>query len=286
MGSDLLREVGERWPGTVRILMTGYASIEGTIDAVNRARISAFLKKPLKAAEIDRAIEDAFAFQALAVQQHGMVAELARQRAELERLVGLLRLDADGRHAKLVASHEQLQSSAHRDPLTGLLNRRGMAHALGHVLRAQPASARRYCALYLDVDRFKDYNDRRGHAAGDELLRAVARSAESCLRTETGGDLIARHGGEEFVAIVAGVELDVGRRIAERVRRAIEIETAVTVSIGLAASPDHGQRVADILAAADCALYRAKQGGRNRVVCFDGDCPGPADAPMPATIAV
>jgi DNA-binding NtrC family response regulator len=135
MGHDLLREVGERWPATIRILMTGYASIEGTIDAVNRARISAFLKTPLKPAEIDCALEDAFAFQTISVKQHALVTELAQKQSELEQLVSLLRLDANGRHNRLVAEHQKLLVSSNRDPLTGLLNRRGLQSVLGTALR-------------------------------------------------------------------------------------------------------------------------------------------------------
>jgi diguanylate cyclase (GGDEF)-like protein len=125
--------------------------------------------------------------------------------------------------------------------------------------------------LMIDIDHFKSVNDRYGHPAGDRVLRDVARLLQEGVRTV---DTVGRYGGEEFVAILPQTEMADARQLAERLRRAIEAhvvkvpagEIRVTVSIGVAkypavaiATPD------DLVRAADQALYRAKEEGRNRV---------------------
>jgi two-component system cell cycle response regulator len=123
--------------------------------------------------------------------------------------------------------------------------------------------------LLLDVDRFKPLNDRHGHAAGDQALRAVADALREHLRAV---DIVARYGGEEFLVVMAGAGEEEAAAVAERLRQAIAqarvpvgAETlAVTVSVGTAVT--RGTTDADrLVAAADAAMYRAKQNGRNRV---------------------
>ncbi len=262
-GSDLLREIRERWPETIRVLMTGYTNIETTIEAVNRAHIAAFLKKPLRPAEIAHALEDAFAAQTTEVQRHTLTTELERKNRELERALRLLQMTDDEQKRTLARTNLRLVEAAHRDALTGLPNRRGFLHRVACALR-QAGPGATYAVLFADVDRFKAYNDRFGHGAGDLLLKGVARTLEQTLRAE-GGDLVGRLGGEEFVVLVPGVGRGPAVSIAERLRRAVGATTAATVSIGVAMGPEHGLRLADVMAAADSAMYRAKQHGRDRV---------------------
>ena len=126
----------------------------------------------------------------------------------------------------------------------------------------------------IDVDRFKAFNDRYGHAAGDEALRSAARVlAETIQRA---GDLSARYGGEEFAVILANSKRDAAVALAERLRAGVETlgiphedaeRGVVTLSAGLTlVSPAIGSSPADLLKAADEALYEAKRAGRNRVV--------------------
>jgi diguanylate cyclase (GGDEF)-like protein len=280
MGHDFLREVAERWPSTVRILMTGLASVEVTIEAVNGAQIAGFVKKPLRPLEIEHCLEAAFSHQIAALQKHSLVIELTRKRDELERLVALLRMDPHLRQDALLTDNQRLHVVAQRDALTGLLNRHGLSQALALAERT-PGIQEQYSVLYIDVDRFKAYNDRYGHPAGDGLLRSIAGALEKTLRRE-GGDLIARYGGEEFV-VVAGTGLSTGLAIAERLRRGVEAQTVATVSIGVAAAPDHGESFSAVLEAADRALYLAKSQGRNRVVVTtSGSQHEPACAPVRA----
>jgi two-component system cell cycle response regulator len=150
------------------------------------------------------------------------------------------------------------------DPLTGLRNRRYVRRHLEGVLRTAAATA-----LMLDVDRFKSVNDTFGHAAGDVVLREVSERVRSHLRS---ADVVARYGGEEFLVVMSGADAEDGMLVAERLRSAIAAAPImaegqalpVTVSIGIA-SAVAGTLSDDLIAAADAALYRAKNNGRNRV---------------------
>jgi len=154
-------------------------------------------------------------------------------------------------------TESDLRELCERDALTGVLNRRAWDQLLAGALRkgTQPL----FVAL-IDLDHFKDYNDRHGHPAGDALLRRAAAAWRSAIRAN---DVLARYGGEEFAVLLAGCEDDVARDIAERLREATVGEQ--TVSIGLARW-DGRQTAARLVERADQALYDAKNAGRNRVV--------------------
>jgi diguanylate cyclase (GGDEF)-like protein len=160
------------------------------------------------------------------------------------------------------------KDAAAMDELTGLLNRRGFFTAAQQLIARQAKQQQPVSALMFDLDHFKSINDRFGHAVGDEALRVFADTLSASLRAS---DVVGRFGGEEFVALLPGnlADATVG---AERVRVAFEQAGAkfaghrigATVSIG-AASGAMVLDVATLLKAADAALYRAKDGGRNRV---------------------
>ncbi len=157
--------------------------------------------------------------------------------------------------------YEQTRHSSLHDPLTGLPNRRNMEIFFDKAY-AQAARGASLSVLLFDIDRFKSYNDTYGHAAGDKVLISVGKTAAEQLRDT---DLIARFGGEEFLIICLGLGLTESYKVAERIRGAIEKQTEVTVSIGVAAY-NHG--LADkekLVECADSALYLAKNNGRNRV---------------------
>ncbi|MGB8974065.1 MAG: GGDEF domain-containing protein, partial [Pseudomonas capeferrum] len=164
-----------------------------------------------------------------------------------------------------------LATLAATDSLTGLANRR----RLDQVLRLEWARAQRnhkpLAVLMVDVDHFKAFNQRHGHAGGDHALREVAKCIEACIRRPA--DLAARYGGEEFQVILPETDLTGARLLAERIRSSVAAlapfandTRAVTVSIGIGlyeAGPQYD--LASVLGAADEALYRAKANGRNRV---------------------
>jgi diguanylate cyclase (GGDEF)-like protein len=158
-----------------------------------------------------------------------------------------------------------------RDPLTGLANRRTFELALGREIDRVARAGEPALVLALDIDHFKSVNDTWGHAAGDLVLRAVARALQETVRPM---DTLARVGGEEFAIILPNCPPTFGQTVAERVLRRVErtrIEVApqqalqVTVSIGGAFAPQWVRSSAELwLARADQQLYRAKATGRNR----------------------
>ena len=164
-----------------------------------------------------------------------------------------------------------LRGQANTDGRTGLTNSRAFDEAV-HQRLSTRAKEDRAAMLMLDLDHFKDFNDRYGHPAGDEALRAFASILSMSIRDQ---DIAARYGGEEFAVYLAGLgereALEVAERIRERTEAAIiplgPGQTGrLTVSIGIALLPDDGTDRAILLRAADEALYRAKVDGRNRVV--------------------
>jgi two-component system cell cycle response regulator len=151
------------------------------------------------------------------------------------------------------------------DPLTGLRNRRYALRHLEGLLRGSDVAV-----LLLDVDHFKAINDAHGHPGGDDILRQITRRLIGQLRA---ADVISRHGGEEFLVVMArGPVADEASTVAERLREAMsaepftigDVSLAVTVSIGVALA-SAGSDAREAIIAADSALYRAKSGGRNRV---------------------
>ena len=168
--------------------------------------------------------------------------------------------------------HEQLHLRAIRDGLTGLFNRGFMEEALA-IEQQQALRHDAYIGIMmLDVDHFKRYNDSYGHAAGDTVLRGIGQLIQQSVRE---GDMPCRYGGEEFVVILPGADLAITRQRAEDLRLAIarwhpesgnKALAEVTVSIGVAAFPDHGLTWQAVVQQADKALYAAKHAGRNRVV--------------------
>jgi len=159
---------------------------------------------------------------------------------------------------------------AETDALTGMLNRRHVLE-LGQRMMQRCRRDGRPCAmLMLDVDRFKEINDRYGHLAGDKALRAIAQALSSCLRP---GDQIGRYGGEEFAMILPGADEQEAGRVAERLRAAVAQvmpdwapgAVPLTVSGGIAISTGDLDDFNELIVRADRALYRAKGSGRNRM---------------------
>jgi ATP-binding cassette ChvD family protein len=174
--------------------------------------------------------------------------------------------------------HQQLKAAARLDAKTGLLNATAwQREADAEIVRSQRLGEP-LAVLLADVDHFKKVNDTYGHLAGDDVLRALAAELRHQVRES---DLVGRFGGEEFVILLPKSQAEEACRIAERLRHgasAVMVAVAgttvgVTVSIGVAVLDRHGRDLFELLAAADLALYRAKNTGRDRVCLYD-----PADA--------
>jgi diguanylate cyclase (GGDEF)-like protein/PAS domain S-box-containing protein len=167
---------------------------------------------------------------------------------------------------------EALRTQSIRDPLTGLYNRRYLQEMLEREIRRAVRSDQALGILMVDIDHFKKFNDTYGHEAGDTVLREAATFLTKNIRAE---DIVCRFGGEEFVVILPTASLEASRSRAERLRSKIRELTvlhhgqsvgAITVSIGVAAVPEHGTSSKEVIEAADAALYRAKNAGRDRVM--------------------
>jgi diguanylate cyclase (GGDEF)-like protein/PAS domain S-box-containing protein len=154
----------------------------------------------------------------------------------------------------------EVEGLARSDALTGLPNRRALDEQLSVEMTRARRSRAPLCLAVLDLDRFKTYNDSHGHLAGDRLLRECAEAWDSELR---GGDMVARFGGEEFVAVLPDCSLDLAETIVERLRATMP--AGQSCSAGLAAW-DFAESVEDFLGRADNAVYAAKEGGRDRLV--------------------
>lgn len=163
---------------------------------------------------------------------------------------------------------EKLSELASRDGLTGLYNRRHFDGKIAEEVSRAARYGRELSLLMVDIDHFKAVNDRYGHQKGDEVLAAVAETLRASLR---GTDIVCRYGGEEIAVLLPETSADNAARIAELCRAKIEAATmnslgvGVTVSIGVS-SYAAGDTAELLVKAADGALYKAKEGGRNRVV--------------------
>ncbi|MBI2072760.1 MAG: diguanylate cyclase [Gemmatimonadetes bacterium] len=170
---------------------------------------------------------------------------------------------------RLKQGREELERLSRTDGLTGLPNRRHLMETLEKEARRAQRNARPFALLMIDVDHFKRYNDAFGHLAGDDVLKRVADALQGTVRT---ADYAARYGGEEFIALLPETPLDSALEVAERIRTRMAEEefgtngSRVTLSIGLGEFPTDGATPEAVIAAADGALYRAKEHGRNCVV--------------------
>ena len=172
---------------------------------------------------------------------------------------------------RLREGRTELERLSVTDELTGLANRRHLDDEIERELERHERHKRAFAVLMLDVDRFKSLNDSHGHPAGDAVLRQLAGVLNESTRK---GDTVARFGGEEFLVILPETPAAGALHLAEKIRAAVEghhfvidesgAPVRVTVSVGLALFPDHGRTAEPLIAAADQALYRSKQGGRNR----------------------
>ena len=171
-----------------------------------------------------------------------------------------------------------LQTQSIQDPLTGLYNRRYLTEALEREMQRAIRHRRPIGILMIDIDRFKDFNDKYGHVAGDEVLRKLSEFLRNHVRAD---DIACRYGGEEFLIIFPEMASEDSYERAEELRKGIadlrivhgEQSLSVHVSGGVAAYPEHGNTTEAVIQAADMAMLRAKREGRNRIIIAQYDVP-------------
>lgn len=175
--------------------------------------------------------------------------------------------DREIAYGKLLESEAQIRELMLTDPLTGVANRRHLDDRLAMELARLARYSQPLAVILTDIDHFKHVNDTWGHAAGDALLEAFARTLEASIRSS---DFLARYGGEEFVLLLPNTEVEEASALAERMRLATHgiripgIETVITASFGVTVAR-RGESMAEVLSRADEAMYLSKSNGRDRV---------------------
>jgi diguanylate cyclase (GGDEF)-like protein len=200
---------------------------------------------------------------------------------EMERVNTQLRAalaDLESSREQINKQNEELRHLAMRDPLTGCANRRALFEQFDTLIAAARADGQVLCCIMTDIDHFKSINDNYGHAVGDRVLQVVARALAGGLRDT---DVLGRYGGEEFCIALPGIGLEEACAIGERLRAEIESRAGkgvrrtpgivVTSSFGVAALVPGIVDAAQLIDAADKALYKAKHAGRNCVASVFDD---------------
>ena len=258
-GDELLVQLHERSPNTVKILLTGQSDMSGVKRAINDANLYRFLEKPFLNEDIVLTVR-------AALRAYWQERDLVRQNEELRRMNAELEDIVAARTEELVEKNRLLEVLSITDKLTGLYNRR----KLDELLDDELVRARRYkvdvSIIMLDIDHFKRVNDTSGHAVGDDVLIALARLLRENTRD---ADALGRLGGEEFVVVCRHSDAGACMMMAGHLRESIAAHHfpavgQVTASLGIA-SCRADDTAATLLARADAALYRAKAAGRNRV---------------------
>ncbi len=203
---------------------------------------------------------------------HRVNAELARASDE-QRKLQMANRQLRSKIANAIREAELLRDKASHDELTGAFNRAYLDPTLPELLTLSLQSATPLALAMIDLDHFKEVNDRFGHAAGDEVLRRFGRHARAALR---GSDLVSRYGGEEFCVVLVGCGADAARQRISRLLDTLMAESfapdfpdlrGVTFSAGIAVYPEDGVRGPDLMGIADARLLRAKRLGRKQIVC-------------------
>jgi len=221
----------------------------------------------------------AYRFQQRVAELEGVTAQLNRRLSEYAAQLTSARSALEQEVTKriwaereLTEVNRQLHDKAVRDALTGLYNRRYLEESLDREVSRARRSGLPIGVMMIDIDNFKRFNDTFGHAAGDAVLRAVGQHVLSLTRGE---DILCRYGGEEFVLVMTHASPRAVWERAEALRQEVQsmkVEQGdrrigpITLSVGIAMLPGHGDSGQAVLHAADAALYEAKRAGRNRVV--------------------
>lgn len=269
----------------------------GFIVGVGHGRIGLTARKQMAMDRDELLSESAQHRQTMVSDHQGLTVDLAAPIVYEGATLGVISVGGIGRRLldqkrmiKLVADlgslalsnvdlFTRLETMANRDSLTNLATKRYLNLKLAQLLVHSQETLKPLSVAIFDIDHFKRLNDTYGHPAGDQVLKAVSRILKSQLRSE---DVPARYGGEEFVVVLPDTTKEQALGMAEKIRRAIEAHSfpgafgnggkvgGVTISGGVASCDADGTSMTEVIAAADQALYLAKEQGRNRVLAFKG----------------
>ena len=233
-GMDMLKRLRNEGEGIPAVVVTGSGDETRAVEAIHAGAYDYLPKDALSADLLERTVRNA-----------------------------LQRLSLEKERARMIRELRELSVT---DELTGIANRRSMMRKLEEEVWRSDRTGHSFALLMLDLDHFKEVNDRHGHQKGDQVLRRCAAVLQQNVRRT---DLLARYGGEEFCVLLPETSLGGARRAAEKVRQAVvDLPPPVpTVSVGVACWQARSS-FEDMLRQADEALYKAKAAGRNRVVAY------------------
>jgi len=245
------------------IIVTALTEVD-TLEDAFRAGAVDYIAKPINHAELNARIRSALALKLAMDERKAREFEFERRERELLEVTRLLE-----------ETNERLRHLSTLDGLTGIPNRRRIMEFLDQEWRRSQRDGSWLSLLMIDVDYFKNYNDARGHQAGDDCLWMVANCLKRCLNRAS--DMVGRYGGEEFIAVLPETPLDGAINVADEMRAGVQalkvehpdsgVAPTVTISLGVAAcQPSKNVTATKLVSMADQALFEAKRLGRNRVI--------------------
>jgi diguanylate cyclase (GGDEF)-like protein len=265
-GVELLCQLHHLYPKTLKILLTGLASLNDIVKAVNHANLYRYMTKPWDETDLGLTVKEA-------LRRYEHEQQLAAQNLALQQVnVELQREISDRLRAEAQLAHDALH-----DALTGLPNRALFLRRLEQTLRTcknQPDY--QFAVLFIDLDRFKIINDSLGHMVGDQLLIKITQRLLHCLRSQ---DLVSRLGGDEFTILLENIRdpaeaVHVAERILASLCQRLHLEghnLFPSASIGIVIGSQTYQHATDLLRDADAAMYEAKKTGRSCYALFTHD---------------
>mgnify|MGYP000146108950 FL=1 len=278
-GLEALIEVHQKSPSASKLLLLSTPHAELLPLSVSHAGVCHFLRRPIEELQLTLCVESILREQRLVRTTETLLTTLREQQKQLEAVQQDLDARVKERTRALEEANRRLSQLAATDGLTGLHNHRYLQEHLVLEVERSLRTGIPLGMLMVDVDHFRQYNNRFGHQTGDEVLRRVARLIAEHRRVN---DVVARYGGEEFALLLINADHRVASNIGERLRARVAAERfpqthelpggMLTISVGVASCPTDGTSAASLLQAADAALFRAKQSGRNRV-CIAGETP-------------
>jgi diguanylate cyclase (GGDEF)-like protein len=265
-GVELLSQLHELYPKTLKILLTGLVSLDAIVQAVNHANLYRYMSKPWDETDLGLTVKEA-------LRRYEQEQQLAAQNQALQKI----NLKLQREIAERSRVEEQLAHDALHDALTGLPNRTLLMKRLDQVIQlSQANSSYQFAVLFIDLDRFKIINDSLGHMVGDQFLIIITHRLQHCLRSH---DVVARLGGDEFTVLIENMrELEEATQVAERILAALCKPFSLqghmlfpSASIGIVIGSPQYQSATDLLRDADLAMYKAKGTGRACYAMFTTD---------------
>jgi diguanylate cyclase (GGDEF)-like protein len=274
-GIELFEMVDQRSPLTTKVLLIGQPDAHVASDAIARTHLDHYLPKPWEEARLRLVLESLLRQFRLVMENRRLVRDLSTKNHALIEMNRELEAKVAERTRALAVANERLSRLAETDGLTGLYNHRYLQELLQREIERGKRSGLPVSLLMIDVDHFKQYNDRHGHPAGDEILRQLAQLMDTDRRAN---DVVARYGGEEFAVLLVDTDKQTAAHVAERLRQHVaehafpdgagQPDGRLTISVGVAAYPVDAASAAGLVESADHALYQAKRAGRDCVVPY------------------